>query len=89
MLTQNKAFQSTVSEKPSHVQHTEYTDICHLISCLKTSFRIASKECHGNYVLISKEQRWRSPAKKLSEERLQGWQEKPEGKTKTSYDKPS
>ena len=23
MLTQNKAFQSTVSEKPSHVQHTD------------------------------------------------------------------
>ena len=28
-------------------------------------FRIADKECHGNYVLISKEQHWRSPSKKL------------------------
>ena len=35
----------------------------YLISCLNTSFRIANKECHGNYVLISKEQHWRSPAK--------------------------
>ena len=25
LLTQNKAFQWTVSEKPSHVQHTEIT----------------------------------------------------------------
>ena len=26
MLTQNKAFQSTLSEKPSHIQHTEVID---------------------------------------------------------------
>ena len=45
-------------------------------------FRIADKECHGshgNHVLISKEQHWRSPAKKLEEyttTRLQGCQEK-------------
>ena len=29
---------------------------------------IADKECHGNYLLISKEQHWRSPAKKLEEQ---------------------
>ena len=36
--------------------------ICLLISCLNTGFRIADKECHGNHLLISKEQHWRSPA---------------------------
>ena len=39
----------------------KYTDICFLISCLNTSFRIANKECHRNYLLISKEQHCRSP----------------------------
>ena len=34
----------------------------------RTGFRIADKECHRNYVSISKEQHWRSPAKKLEEE---------------------
>ena len=29
-------------------------DICLLISCLNTGFKIADKECHGKYVLISK-----------------------------------
>ena len=29
----------------------------------------ANKECHGNYVLTSKEQHWRSPAKKVKEEK--------------------
>ena len=43
-------------------------DICLLISCVNTGFRIADKECHRNYVLISKEQHWRSPGKKLKEE---------------------
>ena len=36
-------------------------------------------------MLISKEQHWRSPAKKLQEElgnKLQGWQEKTQGKEK-------
>ena len=49
------------------------------------SFRIADKECHGNYVLISKEQHCESPAKKLEEEkttRLQGWEEKPQSTEK-------
>ena len=40
-------------------------------------------------MLILKEQHWRSPANKLEEERLQGWQEKAEGKTKSCFDKPS
>ena len=45
-------------------------------------FRIANNECHRNYVLISKEQHWRSPAKKLEDEtttELQDWQEKKGG----------
>ena len=36
-------------------------------------------------MLISKEQQWRSPTKKLEEEkttRLRGWQEKPQGTEK-------
>ena len=45
-------------------------------------------------MLISKEQHWRSPAKKLGEEkttRLQGWQEKSRGTEtiKTYFNKPS
>ena len=46
---------------------------------------IAEKECHRNYVLISKEQHWRSPAKKLekySTTRLQGCQDKARCKEK-------
>ena len=49
---------------------------------------MASKECHSYYVLISKEQHWRSPAEKLEEEkttRLQGWQEKPRGMEKLKH----
>ena len=56
-----------------------------LISCLSTGFRTANKECHRNYALNSKEQHWRSPAKKLEEEkttRLQGREEKPRGTEK-------
>ena len=33
-----------------------------MISCLNTGFRTANKQSHTNYVLISKEQHWRSPA---------------------------
>ena len=44
-------------------------------------------------MLISKNQHWRSPAKKLEEEkttRLQGWQGNPDlQKTKTYFNKPS
>ena len=45
-------------------------------------------------MLMSKEQHWRSPAKKLEEEktaRLQGWQEKSRGTEKliTCFNKPS
>ena len=39
------------------------------MSCLNTGFRTANKECHRNYVLISEEQHWKSPAKKLEEEK--------------------
>ena len=56
-----------------------------MISYLNTGFRIADKECHKNYVSISKGQHWRFPAKKLEEEStttLQGWQEKTWGKEK-------
>ena len=56
-----------------------------MISYLNTGFRIADKECHKNYVSISKGQHWRFPAKKLEEEStttLQGWQEKTRGKEK-------
>ena len=43
------------------------------------------KSPNGNQALISKEQHWRAPAKKLEEEKttiLQGWQEKPRGTEK-------
>ena len=52
------------------------------VSCVNTGFRVANKECHRNYELISKEQHWRSPAKKPEEDRttkLHGWQEKTRG----------
>ena len=54
----------------------------------------ANKECHRNYVLISKEQHWKSPAKKLEEERTAEITT-PAGKTqgkeklKLFFDKPS
>ena len=35
---------------------------------LNAGFRIVDKEYHRNYVLISKEQHCRSPAKKLEEQ---------------------
>ena len=35
---------------------------------MSTGFRIADKDYHRNYVLISKEQHWRSPGKKLEKE---------------------
>ena len=41
-------------------------------------------------MLISKAQHWKSQAEKLEDERLQGWQEKPEvRKNKTCFDKPT
>ena len=36
---------------------------------MNTGFKIANKECHRNYALISKEQHWISSAKKLEEEK--------------------
>ena len=33
---------------------SKYTDICLLISCLNTGFRIADKECHGNCVVFKR-----------------------------------
>ena len=64
------------------------------VSCLNTGFRIANKECQRNYMFISKKQHWRSPAKKLEEEkttRLQGWPGKIPRywKAKTYFNKPS
>ena len=56
-----------------------------MISCLNTGFRITNKECHRNYVLISKEQHWRSTAKKLEEEpgnKITGLAGKTRGKEK-------
>ena len=55
-IDQSLVFPSVVSK---------YTNTCLLISCLNTGFRIADKECHRNYVLISKEQHRKFPAKKL------------------------
>ena len=59
-----------------------------------TGFRIADKECHRNYVFISKEQHWRPPPEKLKEEpgkKITGLAGKSpkKGKTKTYLDKPS
>ena len=64
---------------------SKYNGSCLLISCLNTGFRIADKDCHGNYVLISKEQHWRSAAEKLEEQgttKLQGCQKKTRDKEK-------
>ena len=43
-----------VARRMNWVKVSKYTYICLLISCLNTGFRIANKECHRNYVLISK-----------------------------------
>ena len=63
----SKKLPSVKQEWITVCQVSKYADICLLISYLNTGLRIADKECHGNYVLISKEQHWRSPAKKLEE----------------------
>ena len=57
---------------------------------LNTGFRIANRECHRNYVLISKEKQWRSPAEKPEEEmEQQDYRADRKGKTETYSDKPS